>query len=384
MTGQKTVEQDFSPVAWVDFRRGGLGALALGLALALAGCNGEQAAGAPDGAVRLVGGDVCVEVPEGYYVYADGQFTPVTFPPGSVDAEVVTISDDALARRIAAGFGGLGFGWMSLGIDGRSATLSGTAPDADARLRAFRAGEAAIRNDPDAGRVEVIVDNIRVGGGEARIRGGEVASRIAAGFPALGFDWMGLVVNGEVATLTGTAPDEQARTSAFQAGRSAILEDAAGSSFAVIANGIEVAGAGASVGSALSMLDANPSLEACQNAFTRTMEGRFIEFSVGRAAIDDRSAGLLDALSGVAIICSRTEGLVIEIGGHTDSRGSEADNQALSQRRAEEVRDYLIGKGVSASALRAVGYGESRLLDRANTLEAHGRNRRTEFTLSQE
>jgi OOP family OmpA-OmpF porin len=63
--------------------------------------------------------------------------------------------------------------------------------------------------------------------------------------------------------------------------------------------------------------------------------------------------------------------------GHTDASGSAAYNKALSDRRAAAVRRYLINNGVAASRLRAVGKGESQLL---NTEEPDsGENRRVEI-----
>ncbi|MBN8716877.1 OmpA family protein [Thermomonas sp. S9] len=63
--------------------------------------------------------------------------------------------------------------------------------------------------------------------------------------------------------------------------------------------------------------------------------------------------------------------------GHTDGKGSAAYNKALSDRRAEAVRRYLIDKGVSASRLRAVGKGKSELLNPADPYAAE--NRRVEI-----
>ncbi|MFH4416001.1 MAG: OmpA family protein [Neisseriaceae bacterium] len=53
----------------------------------------------------------------------------------------------------------------------------------------------------------------------------------------------------------------------------------------------------------------------------------------------------------------QVESIVVE--GHTDFMGKEAYNQALSERRAKVVREYLIGQGVSAESISAVGLGES-------------------------
>ena len=58
-------------------------------------------------------------------------------------------------------------------------------------------------------------------------------------------------------------------------------------------------------------------------------------------------------------------------------------NEVISQQRSEAVRDYMIEHGVEAEALTAMGYGESRPLDRAETYEAWAKNRRMEFKVSE-
>src|SRR5690606_22719725 len=64
------------------------------------------------------------------------------------------------------------------------------------------------------------------------------------------------------------------------------------------------------------------------------------------------------------------------IEGHTDDRGTEAYNLELSKRRAASVRQYLIDKGVAASRLESVGYGESRPEADNATPEGRAQNRR--------
>lgn len=71
--------------------------------------------------------------------------------------------------------------------------------------------------------------------------------------------------------------------------------------------------------------------------------------------------------------------LTLEIGGHTDSRGSDAYNKGLSQRRANSVVKYLTEKGVSADRMRAVGYGETKPVADNKTEEGRAENRRVEF-----
>lgn len=75
--------------------------------------------------------------------------------------------------------------------------------------------------------------------------------------------------------------------------------------------------------------------------------------------------------------------LVIEIGGHTDSDGSDDYNQKLSQNRSKSVVDYLISKGIKAERLVARGYGETVPIDTNDTPEGKQNNRRTEFKILQ-
>jgi outer membrane protein OmpA-like peptidoglycan-associated protein len=69
----------------------------------------------------------------------------------------------------------------------------------------------------------------------------------------------------------------------------------------------------------------------------------------------------------------------VEVSGHTDNRGSDKYNMALSLRRAEAVRDYLITKGISADRLTAKGYGESDPIASNDTDEGRFKNRRVEL-----
>lgn len=72
---------------------------------------------------------------------------------------------------------------------------------------------------------------------------------------------------------------------------------------------------------------------------------------------------------------------LIEIGGHTDSEGTDVYNQKLSEGRAKSVIDYLQTQGISASCLQSKGYGESKPIDTNLTEEGRAVNRRVEFTL---
>ena len=71
----------------------------------------------------------------------------------------------------------------------------------------------------------------------------------------------------------------------------------------------------------------------------------------------------------------------IEIGGHSDDKGTSAYNLALSEQRATAVVAYLIGQGVEAAKLKAIGYGETQPLVKNSSEENRAMNRRVEFTI---
>jgi hypothetical protein len=73
--------------------------------------------------------------------------------------------------------------------------------------------------------------------------------------------------------------------------------------------------------------------------------------------------------------------LKIEIGGHTDSEGSDSYNLQLSADRARTVADYLVNHGVDALRLSSKGYGESQPIDSNETVKGKATNRRTEFKI---
>jgi OOP family OmpA-OmpF porin len=87
-------------------------------------------------------------------------------------------------------------------------------------------------------------------------------------------------------------------------------------------------------------------------------------------------------LADFAEFAKQYPGVDIEIGGHTDSIGSDAYNQKLSERRAKSVRDYLVQKlGMDGTRLTAVGYGESQPVADNKTDAGRAQNRRIEAVL---
>lgn len=103
---------------------------------------------------------------------------------------------------------------------------------------------------------------------------------------------------------------------------------------------------------------------------------RGVNFETASSKLTLNSYAVLDNV--VEILDEHTE-IEIEIQGHTDSQGSDAYNQDLSERRANSVRNYLLQKGVTASRITAIGYGERFPRATNDTAEGRALNRRVEF-----
>lgn len=105
-----------------------------------------------------------------------------------------------------------------------------------------------------------------------------------------------------------------------------------------------------------------------------------IFFTTGKAAILEQSFPVLQEIADVLKENPHLE--LIEIGGHSDSRGNDEYNKKLSERRASSVRQFLIQQGVEPARLKAVGYGEEvPLVYPDDTKEKQARNRRVEFVI---
>jgi outer membrane protein OmpA-like peptidoglycan-associated protein len=104
-----------------------------------------------------------------------------------------------------------------------------------------------------------------------------------------------------------------------------------------------------------------------------------VHFETAKAVIKPESFPLLNEVA--AVIITNPDLGRVEVAGHTDSRGSDTYNLGLSDERAASVRTYLIGQGVTAEQLLAVGYGEARPLDTNKTSTGREKNRRVEFNL---
>lgn len=103
-----------------------------------------------------------------------------------------------------------------------------------------------------------------------------------------------------------------------------------------------------------------------------------IFFETAKADLKEESAAELNRLIG---LLNQIKGLVVEIGGHTDSVGSDAYNLNLSNLRAGAVRDYLLEHSIDTARVVSKGYGETVPVDTNDTDEGRQQNRRVEFKI---
>jgi len=101
-----------------------------------------------------------------------------------------------------------------------------------------------------------------------------------------------------------------------------------------------------------------------------------VHFDFDKATLKPEGKANLDK---AAALLDKHPRVVVEVAGHTDSIGSDAYNQALSERRAIAAKDYLVSKGVAATRLTAKGYGESQPVASNDTDAGRAMNRRVEL-----
>ncbi len=104
-----------------------------------------------------------------------------------------------------------------------------------------------------------------------------------------------------------------------------------------------------------------------------------VYFAKAEDVILPQSFDLLKQVASVLRANPRIELLRVE--GHTDDQGNDAGNQQLSQRRADNVRSFLIREGIAPERLEAVGHGEMKPLDTNKTEAGRENNRRVEFNI---
>ena len=103
-----------------------------------------------------------------------------------------------------------------------------------------------------------------------------------------------------------------------------------------------------------------------------------INFAYNSATVQPQFQRTLDQVASVLGEYNRT---YVDVYGHTDSTGSDAYNQGLSEQRARSVADYLSGHGVQAARIGTRGFGETQPIDSNETEQGRAANRRVEIKI---
>ena len=103
---------------------------------------------------------------------------------------------------------------------------------------------------------------------------------------------------------------------------------------------------------------------------------RGVKFEFDSDRLTKPAEKILDA---VADTLAAYPDVAVEVQGHTDSLGTDAYNQGLSERRSNSVKRYLVGRGVQGERMTPAGYGESQPIASNETAEGQEENRRVEF-----
>ena len=101
-------------------------------------------------------------------------------------------------------------------------------------------------------------------------------------------------------------------------------------------------------------------------------------FDQGRAKINQSSHAELDK---VVIMMNQNPNMIVQLEGHTDTRGDPKANLRLSETRVAAVKDYLVDKGLSKKRIKTKAYGGTMPISKENTEEAHSLNRRVELRI---
>ncbi len=119
----------------------------------------------------------------------------------------------------------------------------------------------------------------------------------------------------------------------------------------------------------------------CAEQFNKKLAGQVVHFSTDSVAVETQDQAVFDQILEFSSSCPNS---IIEVAGHTDSRGVEVYNLWLSQQRAAAIMNKLIKRGMRKDRLKAKGYGESNPLSDNSSRKGQAKNRRIEFNYLQE
>jgi outer membrane protein OmpA-like peptidoglycan-associated protein len=177
---------------------------------------------------------------------------------------------------------------------------------------------------------------------------------------------IGAAVGGAVGLITGDSSMERKKRALVGAGLGAL--------------------AGAGVGSYMDRQEAKLRAELERTGVSVTRIGDNITLNMpGNITFATNSADLnasfYDVLNSVSMVLAEYDQTIVEVAGHTDSTGTDAYNQQLSERRAQSVVAYLGTRNVRPDRMIAIGAGETRPIATNDTEAGRQANRRVELTL---
>lgn len=179
------------------------------------------------------------------------------------------------------------------------------------------------------------------------------------------------MVSGGVVTLSGTADSTDVK-------EGLVLAIEAIEGVTSVDDQIEVAGSSADEQDDEADQDASTEEPEAGDTINALLDLDPVTFRVSSSRITDTGQAVLDE---AAAFLDANPDVAVEIGGHTDDDGTVAENQVLSQLRADSVKAYLESKGIDGDRMEAVGYGEERPKVANDSASGKAENRRIEFVI---
>ncbi len=280
------------------------------------------------------------------------------------------------------------------GSAGRILPLTAVYTEGRVSFEGARPSEAALQALVKAASAGLGDANVATQFAEPTGAGGDVDAYAALGaafarFPAIGVRSATIDVTDTDATVTGRVADD--------AGRSELVQTLSSATSRTVIDNLELEVSGSPVSSVPgstaagaptdTTVDASSTttvstlepaaLATLQEEINATLKASRIEFTTDSAALGAQAKAIIADLAKRIL----PTGASFEVGGHTDSRGRADRNLALSQRRADAVRDEFVAQGIPVDRVTATGYGSQKTVAPDNDSRGNPLNRRIEITL---